>query len=329
MSRKLTGGVLLLFLTAMLGAMVPPRLGSAQDGSGINTNGCNINPDKPFMRDGTVEAPAFGRCEAALDGREIIVELWQRTNDGDWYEVEETDLIAEAGLAFSRGNFSLTNISCRRLDQDRTRRFKTWIAVSDGAGNFTGGFSNVEELRRDCLSGMDEAHAEELGIEARSHKRVRRPPRGAVAKKLEIECRSLRRDPDLLKKAKCPSLREVSGQEVDVEAYPAFAIGNCGVSWMRVEDGGQGAAWLSFGWTTILGPISAGHSNVHWFNFSRQRGDTFSQLWSSGRTWGSRMTLRETGAGLVGAHQTGLIDLVFPPGSTCTIERPYSEEQIT
>ena len=304
MKRKTANWLLILSTIAILGDILPSQ-GLAQDGTGINANGCNINPDKPLVRDGTVEAPAFARCTTELAGREIIVELWQRDNDNVWKEVDETDLTMDASPDFPTIDLSLTNISCRRLDRDRTRRYKTRIVVSDGNGNFTGGFSNVEELRRDCLEGMDEGDVEAESNQPGRSKRHRKPPRGAVVKDLKVKCSDLRDDPKLRKKAGCPSQSAV--------AVEAIVYGECGSSWVEVKNLGSGRAIMRFGWRSILGLVAVGESTVTWTNYSRNAGSFFVQEWIGPRPSDESLKIVDTGSGLVGALHSGEVFLIDPP----------------
>lgn len=237
-------------------------------------------------------------------------------------------------MTFPRLELSLTNISCKRLDGDKTRRFKTRIAVSDGAGHFTYQWSPVEELGRDCLAGMsdedwnaegDFVDSGDVSAEARRRKRWRKPPRGAVVKNARIRCRDLKDDPKAWKRVDCPG---VAGQVAgDGEDDPDIVYGNCGYSYVNLKSVGGGWAIVGRGWRSFLGPITSGESYANWWNYDRGTNGRDRVGWAWGDNGGSRYLDFHTGVGLVGALHGG--DVNVRGYGLCLFLDPYKERTIT
>lgn len=144
------------FVFATLASAVP-FVGTAQDVEveieSATANGCTFAARKPAKIAADVVARAGVECFTALEGREIIVELWQRDNDGNWHMISDaTTSWKDADQAQPLHDADANSIYCKDLDSGRTRRFKSRILVSDGTDNFRAAFSNAVDLDRNCLA---------------------------------------------------------------------------------------------------------------------------------------------------------------------------------
>jgi hypothetical protein len=100
--------------------------------------------------------------------------------------------------------------------------------------------------------------------------------------------------------------------------------GNCGSSWLFIEDLGNGIARFHMGATSTLGPIVRANYNVSWLNWSAGSGGNVSGSdWLFSTTW-SRTRDAYTGRGFVSATMTGNVLLVW--GGTCTFLYPSDDE---
>jgi hypothetical protein len=103
--------------------------------------------------------------------------------------------------------------------------------------------------------------------------------------------------------------------------------GNCGTSWLFLQDLGAGIAGFNMSATSTLGPIVNATYNTSWVNWSTLRtGNVTGSDWPFSTTW-SRFGVDSTGAGDVTAVMSGGVTLVW--GGYCTFNFPSDGRRIT
>lgn len=294
----------------------------------FSANGCTVIPKKPVNNEGTLEASVELKCTTERDGRELIIELWQLDNDGNWKSVPETDLRLMVPTRVDTPPIGPDNISCRDLDAGRTRLYRTRATIQIGGEVVESGFSDVEEIGRDCLEGMDEAHLKEVGLSAGSEERRRRPPRGAEKQDMTVKCRDLRGEPRLERKAGCD-------RDGRTAAAAAAQLGDCGYAWISVVNLGGGLAEFIYGWRSSLGPMDVVSTDVGYENKTTNRSETWNKLWTAKVTFDdliydsdSSSSTRYTDAGRVVGFHYGDGTLAIPPLVTCKISRGEDEARV-
>ena len=149
-------GLLVFLMAAALPGAIAPEATDAQAANAVTANGCTITPRKPGLDLGQVWGYATIECPTALAGRALVVEVWHRSGAGDWILVPESQTYWEgADAELDARGAEAAGIDCPQVEAGHERRFKTRIAVSDGAGSFAEAFSDVRKLQRNCLGIND------------------------------------------------------------------------------------------------------------------------------------------------------------------------------
>ncbi|HWE88779.1 MAG TPA: hypothetical protein VG317_04880 [Pseudonocardiaceae bacterium] len=105
--------------------------------------------------------------------------------------------------------------------------------------------------------------------------------------------------------------------------------GDCGESYIYIDDLGGGTAEFNTGAESYLGPIAYGSATVGWSNADTGANNTFNLpvTANNGASAWDAFTDDNTGAGTVSADLSG--DVVIDSGTVCTIDYPTDTEGVS